>query len=797
MAYSEKVLEYDKLKFLLTRHTCSELGRCKVEQLEPIRHIGTIRYQQKLCAEAKSFYQTQGEFPLKGIQDISPALKRAKKNGAILHPDQLNDISNVIGISCKIKHKASKLSHQNFPNLFEIFDALHNFPHLVSSIKNAIGPKGEVLDSASTELRSIRRELAKTQKALQSKLESVLQSPKYHKSIQESVITSRNGRYVIPIKQDAKGNFQGVIHGQSTSGATLFMEPFETVEINNRIAKLIDMEQEEIRRVLYDLTAQIYEIVTELENTMECLGELDFLGAKARLSLELKATEPKLNKNGFTKLIAARHPLLGLRIHSEEKESSLEDIVPTDMYLGGDFNTMVITGPNTGGKTVALKAFGLLTLMAQSGLHIPAKSGSEVAVFDHIFADIGDEQSIEQNLSTFSSHMTKIIGMLKNMTENSLVLLDEVGAGTDPAEGAALGMAVIDWLTESAVKTIATTHHSVLKAHAHNQDGMINASMAFDWSSLRPSYRLQIGVPGGSNAINIAERLGMPDTILESAKSYMGEQKVTVEDLLIDMQEARYELETERDTLQRQIELTEERRRKYEMEIDSLRLEQNNLKQEAKNEAASILKNARRTVEETIAQIRREQASKESVHAVFHRLDKTKQELQQTKEVSISQPQPPYINKLRIGDKVLIQSLNRFGEIISLEKDNGNLIRVQIGSVKMRVPKDDIGIPLDLKNTAEISTSVLEIQHSKTGNVQSEINLIGRKVDDALSKVDKYLDDVLLSSLSSVRIIHGKGTGVLRDAIQNFLSGHPSVLDFNLAPRSEGGRGATVVKLKE
>lgn len=797
MAYSEKILEYDKLKSLLAKHTRSELGRHKVEQLQPIRNISTIRYQQQLCAEAKSFHQTQGEFPIQSFQDISPALKQAKKNGAILHPNQLNDISNIIDISCKIKHKASKLSQHNFPNLFEIFDALHNFPHLISAIKAAIGPKGEVLDSASPELRSIRKELVNTKDSLQSRLESILQSPTHSQSIQESVITSRNGRYVIPIKQNAKGNFRGVIHSQSTSGATLFMEPFETIEINNKIAKLIDVEQEEIRRVLSNLTAQIHEVVPELESTIEYLSELDFLGAKAGLSLELKATKPVLNKSGFTKLLEARHPILEVSIQSNKEEHVLKDIIPTDIYLGGDFSTMVITGPNTGGKTVALKTFGLLTLMAQSGLHIPAGSGSEVAVYDHIFADIGDEQSIEQNLSTFSSHMTKIIDALKNTTENSLVLLDEVGAGTDPAEGAALGMAIIDWLTEAGVKTIATTHHSVLKAHAHNQNDMINASMAFDWSSLRPSYHLQIGVPGGSNAIHIAERLGMPATILESAKSYVGEQKVTVEDLLIDIQEAKQELETERDTLQRQIESTQERRRKYEMKIDSLSIERNSLKQEAKNEAASILKEARRTVEETIAQIRRKQASKESVHAAFHHLDKTKQELQQNQQVSRPQPQSPYIDKVQIGDKVLVRSLNRFGEVLSLEKGGGNLIRVQVGGMKMRIPKDDIDIPSDLKNTAGISASVLEIQHGKTGNVQSEINLIGKKVDDALNKVDKYLDDALLSGLPSVRIIHGKGTGVLRDAVQNFLSNHPSVLHFDLASRPEGGRGATVVKLRE
>ena len=797
MAYSEKILEYDKLKLLLVRHTLSELGKYKVEQLKPIHHIGAIRHQQQLCTEAKSFYQTQGGFPLTGIQDISPSLRQARKKGAILQPDQLNDISNVIGISHKIKHKASKLNHQDFPSLFQIFDALHNFPHLVSAIKNAIGSKGEILDSASPELKSIRRELAKTQRVLQSTLESILQSPKHYKTIQENVITSRNGRYVIPIKQDAKRNFQGVIHGQSTSGATLFIEPFETVETNNRIAKLVDVEREEIRRVLYDLTSQIYKIAPELENTTEHLGELDFLGAKAKLSLELKATEPKLNKNGFTKLIAGRHPLLELSMRSEKKESSPEEIIPTDIYLGDDFSTMVITGPNTGGKTVTLKAFGLLTLMAQSGLHIPARSGSEVAVFDHIFADIGDEQSIEQNLSTFSSHMTKIIGMLKKMTENSLVLLDEVGAGTDPTEGAALSMAIIDWLTESGAKTIATTHHGVLKAHAHNQDRMINASMTFDWNSLRPSYHLQIGIPGGSNAINIAEQLGLPDKILESTKSYIGEQKVTVEDLLIDMQEAKHELETKRDTLQHRLEFTEKKRRKYETEIDSLRLERDNLKQEAKNEATSILKGARRTVEETIAHIRREQASKESIKTAFHRLDKTKQELQETKKVSISQSQSLYTDKFRAGDKVLVQSLNQFGEVLSLEKDNGNSIRIQVGNVKMRVPKDDIEIPSDLNNTAEISKSVLEIQHRKTENVQSEINLIGKKVDDALKKVDKYLDDVLLSGLTSVRIIHGNGSGALRDAIQKFLNAHPSVLAFNLAPRSEGGRGATIVKLRE
>ena len=802
--HTEKVLEYDKLKVLLKQYAHSQLGASRAEKLKPFRQLDTVRYQQRLCSESKAFYQTSNGFPLQGLKDISPALRKVSKPGAILEVEQLLSVARVAEAAQNVQRSIKRRNPKDFPKLSSIVRNLPTFPELTQSIDRCLSPDGDVLDHASPALRAIRRKLVHTRTNVQSKLEVILHSPNHQRSIQEYVITSRNDRYVIPIKQDSKHNFPGVVQGQSSSGATAFIEPFGIVELNNELHQLANEERQEIRRILLELSDLVREHLAALELALDILGGLDFLGAKARLSIELNGVEPTLNTRGVIKLIEARHPLLEMnfrdssKLKKEERDPSLpERIVPTDATLGDTFHTMVITGPNTGGKTVVLKTIGLLTLMAQSGLHIPAKIGSEVGVFDQMFADIGDEQSIEQNLSTFSSHITKIITILNQADENSLVLLDEIGAGTDPTEGAALGMAILDWLSRCKVRTVATTHYGALKAYAHAQEGMENASMEFDWQTLCPTYRLQIGVPGSSNAFKIAERLGMPATITDAAKAYMGNQTVAVEDLIVSMQASQNELDTERQMVQERLRAADTVARKHETLINQIEAAREEFRDQAEQEAATILKEARKVVEQTIIEVRRENASKDSVSTAFSRIAGAQQKLNQSRQQQKHSAEPdPDAIKAQVGDKVRVKNLNQFGEIISISNGKTPLL-VKAGNMQIRVSHKEIEPVRPEDNKRELSTSILDVQYSKTGNVKTELNLRGKTVHEAWTKTDKYIDDAFLAGLPRVWIIHGKGTGTLRAAIHDLLQDHAQVNNFQLAALNEGGAGATVVTLKE
>ena len=810
-AHTEKVLEYDKLKALLKKYTSSRLGRSRVEKLAPSRQIDEVRRQQALCSESKLLYQTANGFPLNGLRDIAPLLYKAAKPGAILEADELLYVGRVAQVAQNVRRGMKRQNRADFPKLCAIVDNLPTAPELAESIDQCISPEGDIRDGASPALRSIRRRLISTRENLLSKLESLLRSPTHQKFIQENVITSRNDRYVIPVKQDARSHFpSSVIQGQSASGATVFIEPVGVVGLNNDLHQLVDGERQEIRRILLSLTDEVRQHATDLETALEILGKLDILGAKAQLSIALDCTEPRLNTRGFVKLIQARHPILEDSLHRRNRKKddpSSPDVpthvVPTDMHIGDSFHALVITGPNTGGKTVVLKTVGLLTLMAQSGLHIPAQSGSEIAVFDQVFADIGDEQSIEQNLSTFSSHITKIVEILKRLSgraqnQNSLVLLDEIGAGTEPTEGSALGMAILDWLTERKVRAIVTTHYGALKAYAHTREGVNNASMEFDGLTLRPTYRLLIGVPGSSNAMQIAERLGMPDSILVAAKTQMGSQKVAVEDLIVSMQQSQQELEAERKIVQEKIRVAETTYKEHEALIHQLKAERKELVRQAEREAFDVVKNARRLVDRTIAEIRREQASKESIRTAFTQIEDAKEKLEkQSQRPKKGSKSSKGLMQVKVGDKVRVKSLNRFGEILSISKASQKPLKIQVGNMQMQLAYGDIEQVHPKENNPKLSPSILDIQHSKVRAVQTELNLLGRTVNEALETTDKYLDDTFLAGLSTVRIVHGKGTGALRSAIHDFLSEHPLVMDFGLAARNEGAEGATVVTLKE
>ena len=814
VAHTEQVLEYDKLKSLLKKYALSQLGVFRVEQLRPSRQIDEIREQQKLCSEAKAYYQSSNGFPLRGLTDISPVLRKAAKPGAVLEADQLLDVSRAAHVAQKVRRGLAKLDADDFPTLCAMADNLPTFVELAKCITDCIGSDGEILDQASPTLRKIRRQLVNTREKIQSKLETILRSSHHQKSLQENIITLRNDRYVIPIKQDARSHFPGIVQGQSTSGATVFIEPFSIVELNNTLHLLADEERQEIRRVLLVLSEKVRECGANLEAALEILGELDFLGAKTQLSINLNAVQPRLNTRGYVNLISARHPLLeaSLQLQARNgKSDSPEHVVPTDFHIGDSFQTVVVTGPNTGGKTVVLKTIGLLTLMAQSGLHIPARSGSEIAVFEDIFADIGDEQSIEQNLSTFSSHITKIIEILKHIDRGgnpkrkseqdgrSLVLLDELGAGTDPTEGAALGMAILDRLGQNGARTIVTTHYGTLKTYAHTQEGMENASMEFDWLTLSPTYRLLIGVPGSSNAIKIAQRLGMSDSITNEAKGFIGSRSVAVEDLIVSMQESQRELEAEREIVQGKVHAADTMYRKHEALITQFEVERDELKRAAEKEASEILKNARKLIEQSIADVHKEGASKKSVRSAFTHIEDAQKELKEQRQPKTqAQTGTASLSKIEVGDKVRLKGLNQFGEVLSIVNSSKAPVEIRVRNMEMQVAYDEIELcPAVGGETPNLSPSVLDVQHLKAGIVETELNLRGRTVNEALDETDKYLDDAFLAGLSGVRIIHGKGTGALRGAIHKFLCDHPLVVDFQSAPLNQGGAGVTTITLKD
>ena len=805
----EKALEYDKLKILLKRYTASVLGDARIEKLVPFNTPDKVYHLLKICSETRTFYQKFGEIPLDGLTDITNILRQVSKSHAILAPEDLLNVAKVAKLSSAIKKKFKGQSREQFPRLLKIIDSLPVFDDLVESIFYCISPEGTVLDRASSELRSIRRKLQKLRNDIHEKLEAILRSSDHQKSIQESVITSRNNRYVIPIKQDAKAFFRGVVQGKSTSGATFFMEPLAVVELNNALHTAAEAEQDEIRRILLQLSDELREQLADLELLLDMLAELDFLSAKARFSLNLNAVEPKINMDGIVNLVEARHPLLEFHtranLQSEKQDTQILDsthkptkVIPTDVHVGEEFNTLVITGPNTGGKTVVLKTLGLLCLMAQSGLHIPAAKGSQLPIFDHIFADIGDDQNIEQSLSTFSSHITKIAEMLKSIgsseSAHSLVLLDEIGAGTDPAEGTALGIAILTWLSNRKTRTIVTTHYGALKAYTHTQDRMENASMEFDWSTQRPTYRLQIGVPGSSNAIKIAEQLGLPKQILTDAETHLGSNNVAIDDLLIKLQKTQAELDNEREILQEKINHAETEYQKYKTRLDTFEAEEKTLRQNAEKQAYEIIATARKTVDNVVTDIRQEQATKMSIREAYEKIEKIKEQLKPAP--SKKQPKKIKLN-VKIGDKVRIKQLNRFAEVTAITKQNSAPLHVRVGNMQMHLTYDDIDSVLPKEDAGRLSTSVLDIQHNKANTIKEEIMLRGLLVEDGIKLTDKYLDDAYLAGLLTVRITHGKGSGAMRSAVHKLLDDNPHVANYQYASYAEGGEGVTVVKFKE
>ena len=821
----ERILEFDRIKKIIVEYCISGLGRSLAEKLRPLTDIAQIERMLNICSEAKEINVVSGGLPLAGLRDIRHLMEKAEVSGAILEPEELLHIAATARVARNLRAFAREVPEQ-YPMIAGIIGELSTFPDLEEAIAACIDPEGSILDTASPRLSKIRRQLTTTRERIIGLLESILRSPQYQTAIQDDIVTLRNDRYVIPIKQSFKGNLPGVVQARSTSGVTVFIEPDGAVELNNQLRELASEEAREIRRILRDLADKVRETLPSLEATVQILAELDLINAKALFSTNLGTTKPELNDRGYIELTQARHPLLDTGVSSQAgmpvpPASSIKHpvpsiehpvsrkVVPIDFHIGDGFDTLVITGPNTGGKTVALKTIGLLTVMMQAGLHIPANEGSRMSVFRQIFADVGDEQSIEQNLSTFSSHMTRIIEVVERADNSSLVLLDELGAGTEPSEGAALGMAILDFLHFCGAKTVATTHHDSLKAHAHSQDGMENASVTFDLKTLRPTYELRIGMPGSSNALRIADRLGLPKEIGEAARDYLGSEALEVADLISTVEGMQRELEEQQRLAEERTLSASKAQQEHELLLRQLKSKRRELEREALREASRIVQSAKKLVENTIAEVRRERASPQSIQRARQTLVRARKEITAAIELSPREEgRKPAPGELKLGDEVYIRSLHCRGTLIGLPDAKG-VVQIRSGSARINVSLSEIRLISNVEATRRVASdtlhgsegtagharNIVNLQYSKKSHISSILNLQGYRTEEALDRTDKYLDDAALAGLESVSIVHGKGTGALRDAVAKLLTDHPHVANFRLGNQSEGGLGVTVVEL--
>ncbi len=779
-----KVLEFDKVKTQLLEYVSSSLGKEKVEKLVPSFDFAEVVKWQEETDEAVAAIRLRGHVPLGGIFDIRSSLKRAKIGGT-LSPHELLDIASTIYASRQIKNFIESLSDEKveLPHLLQYVEQIVALPEVEQAIKNCIDDYGEVLDHASDRLRSIRQQLRNTETRIREKLESMIRSSSAQKMLSDAIITIRNERYVIPVKQEYRHAYGGIVHDQSSSGATLFIEPQAVVDLNNQLQEARAKEKQEIERILIELTGKVAEQADVLLANVEILAELDFIFTKAKYAQKMNATKPLMNDRGYIRLLKARHPLIDPNI-----------VVPNDIELGKDYTTIVITGPNTGGKTVTLKTIGLLTLMAQAGLFIPALDGSELAVFRSVYADIGDEQSIEQSLSTFSSHMVNIVDILRNVDHDSLVLFDELGAGTDPQEGAALAIAILDEVYHRGARVVATTHYPELKAYGYNRRGVINASVEFDVETLRPTYKLLIGVPGRSNAFEISKRLGLDERIIERAKGYISSESNKVENMIASLENSKKRAEEEWKQAEDERKEAERLRNEWEQKLEELNEKRDELIEEAKRKAIEIVKASQREAEEIIRELRKMQKEK-LAEIKEHELIAAKKRLEEAAPTLDSKKKAQTAKRVhhefRPGDEVKVVHLNQKGYL--LEKVSDDEWQVQLGILKMKIKEQQLEYIGSAKPT---ETKPLATVKGKEYHVGLELDLRGERYEDAIARVEKYIDDALLAGYPRVSIIHGKGTGALRKGVQEFLKKHRSVKSIRFGEATEGGTGVTIVELK-
>lgn len=788
-----KTLEYTKIIERLTDLASSPLGREMCEKLEPSIDIDEIRHLQKQTSDALSRLWKKGAVSFSGTRDIRGSLKRLEI-GSTLSAREILDISSVLNVALRIKPLAKitdkEDSEEYEDSLAEFFTSIEPLSPVNNELKRCIIAEDEIADDASANLSSIRRSIKSTNDKIHNLINSMVNSQTVRTYLQDNVVTMRNGRYCLPVKAEYKSSMPGMIHDQSATGSTIFVEPMGVVQMNNELSELAIKEQREIEKILADLSNLLAEHIEEIHTDFMVLSQLDFIFARASLSKSLKCSEPDFNTDGIINLKCARHPLL-----------DQSKVVPIDVRLGENYNLLVVTGPNTGGKTVSLKTVGLLTLMGQSGLHIPADEHSKLSVFNQVYADIGDEQSIEQSLSTFSSHMTNIIKILDKADDKSLVLFDELCAGTDPVEGAALAISILTFLHNLNVKTMTTTHYSELKVFALSTEGVENACCEFNVETLSPTYRLLIGIPGKSNAFAISLKLGLPGFIVDDAKGRLNEDSKSFEDILTDLEESKITIEQEKEEIKSYKLEIEELKRKLEKKTENLDDRRERILREANEEAMAILEDAKSFADETIRNMNKlksggsASAMENERHKLRGKMSDTEKKLVLKNNKTPKKAYKP--SDFKLGSAVKVLSLNLNGTVSSVPNAKGDLF-VQMGILRSQVNISDLELidePVVTGPNLQ-KTSTGKIKMSKGLSVATEINLIGMTTAEAIPALDKYLDDAYLAHLNSVRVVHGRGTGALKNAVHAHLKRQKYVKTYRLGTFGEGDTGVTIVEFK-
>lgn len=786
-----KTLEYYKIIDMLEAFATSSIGKNKCQQLRPLDNLTEIETMQQETADALSRIYQKGSLSFSGVKDVRGSLKHLEV-GSTLGIGELLAIRSLLENASRAKaYSRRETENEHTDSLDNMFELIEPLSPLATEIGRCILSEDEISDDASTGLRQVRRSMKLTNDKIHTQLSSFV-SGNSRTYLQDAVVTMRNGRYCIPVKAEYKSQVPGMIHDQSSTGSTIFVEPMTIVRLNNEMRELEIQEQKEIEMILSNLSQLAAENLDAIFDDVKLLSELDFIFARAQLAKFQNATEPRFNRDRIIDIKKARHPLI-----------DKHKVVPIDIRIGETFDLLIVTGPNTGGKTVSLKTVGLLTLMGQSGLHIPAFDNSRLSVFREVYADIGDEQSIEQSLSTFSSHMTNVVRFMETADSDSLVLFDELGAGTDPTEGAALAIAILSTLHDRGIRAMATTHYSELKVYALSTPGVENASCEFDVETLRPTYRLLIGVPGKSNAFAISQKLGLPLSIIERAKEQISQEDETFEDVLSNLEESRKTIESEREELASYKEEIKTLKEQLEEKQDKLDQRKERIIAEANEEAHRILREAKDYADQTMRIFNK--AGKDSMSAKElekHRSDLRKKMDKAGKKVALKTPQKQKSTlrpqDLSLGDSVKVISLNVKGTVSS-KPDSKGMLFVQMGILRSKVHISDLQLidePV-ITGPALTRTGAGKIKMNKSASVRTEINLLGKTVDEAVSELDKYLDDAYLAHLSSVRIVHGKGTGALRKGVHNYLKRLKYVQDFHLAEFGEGDAGVTIVEFKK
>jgi DNA mismatch repair protein MutS2 len=771
---SLRLLELDKITDMLREKCATAMGEDLAATIKPTADYSLVLdLQQQTCQAADVLCKESP--PLSGLTDIGDEISRAGK-GSVLDPQSLFKVAGFLAASTSLLRFMKKHAVDDSWLSLTAY-GLVDLPQLLEDLRRAVDWDGNVLDTASNELRSLRRKIETSESRLRSKLDSMIKSSSIQKYLQEPLVTQREGRFCLPVKSECRGQVPGVVHDQSASGATLFIEPLSVVDFSNEMSSLRHQEEEEIKRILRDLSGRIGSHREDLAMALDAAGKIDFAFAKAKLGLAMKGTPPEIRRDGRLVLNNARHPLL-----------LAKEVVPTTIILGGDYSVLVITGPNTGGKTVTLKTAGLFCLMAQCGMWLPVSQGSCVPVYTNIYADIGDEQSIEQSLSTFSSHMTNIVQILEQADGDSLVLLDELGAGTDPAEGAALATAILGKLKSTGISVVATTHYSELKAYATTEPGVQNASVEFDIETLRPTYRLIIGSPGKSNAFEIALRLGLNPKVVSSSRQLLNTDTRRTEDLIASLEAKRIEVERTLVEAKAELEQAEKARMISEQHLQKLEEQQGKLLEQARQKSNELLRSARFEAEALLTELRQAQSGVENLDQLSRKVR------EQLKPLPGSAPPQkgtaPQPAQLPAGQPVRVLSLNKTGNIVSLLSEEEAI--VQVGIMKVNVKLTD----LRLTEEEAVKGKGRSIVSTSAATISSEINLRGQMVEEACLHLEKYMDSAMLAGLAQITVIHGKGTGALGRGIQEYLKAHPSVSGFRYGVAGEGGSGVTIVTIK-